>query len=194
MGIAIAVFIVAALVLLCVGYFVSLYNSLVRLRNNVKESWSNIDVLMKQRHDEIPKLIAACKEYMSYEKGTFQKIVEARQQVETVRQSGDVAQMGAAETALRGSLNGLFALAENYPDLKANASFQQLQSRISDLETKISDRRELYNDSVNINNIAIEQFPATIIANHYHFTHSDLLQFTVEETKDVDVTNLFEGK
>lgn len=194
MGIIIASFVVLAIIIMIVGYFISLYNSLVGVRNNVKESWSNIDVILKQRHDELPKLIDACKQYMSYEQGTLQKIVDARQQVETARQAGNVAQVGAAETAMRGSLQGLFALAENYPDLKANASFQQLQTRISDLETKISDRRELYNDSVNINNIRIEQFPGSIIAHRYNFVHSDLLQFSTEETKDVDVGNLFSEK
>lgn len=194
MGLAIVIFLLFGVISLVVGYFVSIYNTLVNLRNDVKQSWANIDVILKQRHDELSKLIDACKEYMSYEKGTLEKIVDARQQVEAARQTGNVAQVGVAETALRGSLQGLFALAENYPDLKTNASFQQLQSRISELETKIADRRELYNDAVNINNIRIEQFPASIIANRYQFTHCDLLQFTAEETKDVDVSNLFGSK
>lgn len=191
MATLITIFIIVAIIVLFLGYAIALYNSLVGLKNNVKEAWSNIDVLLKQRHDEIPKLIASCKEYMSYEKGTFEKIVNARQQVEDARKDSDVAKVGVAETALRKSLGGLFALAENYPDLKANNSFQQLQNRISTLETDISDRRELYNDSVNINNTRIEQFPSNIIAGMFHFQHFDLLKFDKTETADVDVDKLF---
>lgn len=188
---AIIIFVIVAFILLFVGYFISIYNALVRLKNNAKAAWSNIDVLLKQRHDELPKLISACKEYMSYEKGTLEKIVDARQQVEQARKATDVAKVGVAETALRQSVGSLFALAENYPDLKANASFQQLQTRISTLETDISDRRELYNDSVNINNTRIEQFPASVIAGMFHFQHFDLLTFAKAETADVDVDQLF---
>jgi LemA protein len=101
--------------------------------------------------------------------------------------------LGIAETVLRGTLGRLFALAEAYPDLKANESFQHLQARISDLENGIADRRELYNDSVNQNNIRIEQFPDVIVANFFKFKAHDLLEFSEEEKADVDIKGLFDS-
>ena len=184
-------FVVIALIVIIIGYVIGLYNSLVRIHNNVKEAWSNIDVLLKQRHDELPKLIAACQEYMSYEQETLQKVVEARNLVEAARSSGQAEKLGNAENIFRRSLGGLFAVAENYPDLKSNASFQQLQKSISSLENKIADRRELYNDHVNINNIRIQQFPAVLIAKQLHFSACDLLEFSDEEKADIDVKKLF---
>ena len=184
--------IIGAIILVLFVFITQLYNSLVRLKNNVKESWSNIDVLLKQRHDELPKLISSCKTYMKYEKGTLQSVVEARNQVEQARTDGDINKIGHAETMLRRSVGGLFAIAENYPDLKANTTFSKLQSRISDLENQIADRRELYNDSVNLNNIRIEQFPAVLFASSLGFKPFDLLAFSEEEKADVDVEKLFE--
>lgn len=173
------------------GYLVIIYNSLIRLKNNVAKSWSNVDVLLKQRHDEIPKLVSTAKQYMSYEKSTLEKIVALRNSVNTARKAGDLDQLGKAEMALRRGMGSFFALAENYPDLKANNSFQQLQERISALETGISDRRELYNDTVALNNTRVEQFPHTIIANMFNFTKKQLLEFTEAEKQDVNVDQLF---
>ena len=183
------VFIAIGVVL--VFYAIILYNNLVALKHNVAKAWSNIDVLLKQRHDELPKLIETCKQYMKYEQETLDKIVQARAAVFDAREKGDVVALGPAETQLRLGLGTLFALAEDYPDLKANESFQQLQGRISGLENAIADRREFYNDSVNNNNIRIEQFPDVIIARMFGFGPKDLLVFSEEETKDVDVTQLF---
>jgi len=174
-----------------VFYTIFIYNGLVSLKHNVSKAWSNIDVLLKQRHDELPKLVEVCKQYMGYEKETLEKIVQARSAVMNARSAGDVAALGQAETQLRMGLGNLFALAENYPELKANDSFQKLQSRISQLENSIADRREVYNDSVNLNNIRIEQFPDVIIARMFSFKAFDLLEFTEEEKSDVSIKSLF---
>ena len=182
-----------ALILIFVVFLVQLYNSLVRLKNNVKENWSNIDVLLKQRHDELPKLVSSCKHYMEHERGTLDSVTKARAQVEQARVSGDAAKVGLAETALRKSIGGLFAVAENYPDLKADSSFAKLQQRISGLENQIADRRELYNDSVNLNNTRIEQFPAVMFAGMFGFKHFDLLKFSDEEKADVKLDDLFDS-
>lgn len=172
-------------------YAISLYNHLVRIKHNVAKAWSNIDVLLKQRHDEIPKLVEVCKQYMKFEKQTLEKVMQARSQVSSARQSQDMGQLGPAEGMLRMGLGNLFAVAEAYPELKANENFQHLQNRISSLELAIADRREFYNDSVNINNTRIEQFPDIIIARLLNFTARDLLEFDKQEIQDVSLNKLF---
>ncbi len=174
-------------------YAIVLYNNLVALKHNVSKAWSNIDVLLKQRHDEIPKLVETCRQYMGYEQETLEKVMQARSAVASAQQAGDMAALGQAEGQLRLGLGQLFAVAEAYPDLKTNETFQHLQSRISSLESAISDRREFYNESVNLYNIRLEQFPDLILARMFHFTPRELLEFDEEETKDVDVRELFEG-
>lgn len=158
--------------LLLAGYAVVLYNGLVRLKHAVGKAWANIDVLLKQRHDELPKLVEACKQYMQHERA-------------------DVNALGKAESGLRAGLGQLFALAENYPQLKANESFQFLSQRISGLENGIADRRELYNEAVNLNNVRIEQFPDLLIARVAGFKAAELLQFSEAEKADVDLKALF---
>ncbi len=180
-----------AVMVALLGYGIAIYNRLVNLKHNVAKAWSNIDVLLKQRHDELPKLVATCKEYMKYEQETLDKVISARSRVFQAREAGDVGALGAAEGALRLGLGQLFALAENYPDLKANDSFQHLQSRISGLENQIADRREFYNESVNRNNIAIEEFPDLIVARMFNFRDAQLLEFEEHEKADVDVGALF---
>ena len=172
-------------------YVVMIYNNLVRLKHNVSQAWSNIDVLMKQRHDELPKLVETCKQYMKYEKGVLEKVTQARAMVARARESGDVGALGAAETQLRLGLNNLYAVAENYPELRANEQFQHLQNRISQLEAQIADRREFYNDSVNANNIRIDQFPDTMVARVFNFGPRKLLEFDHSELRDVNVKALF---
>ena len=174
-------------------YIISIYNHLVRLKHNVSKAWSNIDVLLKQRHDEIPKLVETCKQYMKFEQGTLEKVMQARSQVSEARQSQDVAGLGIAEGALRMGLGQLFALAEDYPELRANENFQHLQGRISALENTIADRREFYNESANINNIGIETFPDLIVARLFGFGERDLLEFDASEIVDVSVKALFES-
>lgn len=184
-------FILLGLVILVAGYIITLYNNLVALKHRVSQAWSNIDILLKQRHEELPKLVATCKEYMEYEQATLERVISARNMVSNAASINDLAALGVAETTLRKGLGQLFALAENYPDLKANDSFRHLQARISDLENGIADRRELYNDVVNQNNTRIEQFPDVLVANFFKFGPKELLEFSDEETTDVDIKGLF---
>lgn len=182
---------ILCLLLVLAVFLVGLYNSLVRLKNNVKENWSNIDVLLKQRHDELPKLVSSCKHYMKHERETLENVIAARNRVEQARSGGDLKQIGQAETFLRQSVGGLFAVAENYPELKADASFTNLQTRVTDLENQIADRREFYNDSVNLNNTRVEQFPAVMFAGMFGFKTFDLLSFSEAEKADVNMDKLF---
>ena len=184
--------IVALAIAACgVVYAVMLYNGLVQLKHNVARAWSNIDVLLKQRHDELPKLVETCKQYMKFEQETLARVMEARARVATARESGSVGSLGRAEGGLRATLGQLFAVAEAYPDLKTDRTFQQLQTRISALEDAIADRREFYNESVNVNNVRIEQFPASMLAGLFGFRPAELLEFAATETADVDLGKLF---
>jgi LemA protein len=172
-------------------YTVSLYNNLVSVKHAVAKAWANIDVLLKQRHDELPKLVEVCKQYKQFEQSTLQKVIEARSQVQTAREQQNIPALGQAEGMLRAGLGSIFAVAEAYPDLKTNDNFMQLQSRISSLENAIADRREFYNESVNINNVQIEVFPASIIAKLFSFGEKPLLVFSTGEKADVDIKQLF---
>jgi LemA protein len=180
-----------ALLVVAAIYGVRIYNGLVALRENVRKAWSNIDVLLTQRHDELPKLVETCKRYMAYEQETLERVMQARTAVFKAQGSGDVPALGAAEQQLREGLGRLFAVAENYPDLKADQGFKHLQTRISQLEDTIADRRELYNEAVNLNNIRIQTFPDLIVARMFEFKQSALLEFTEEQKRDVDVGKLF---
>lgn len=172
-------------------YVVMAYNRLVRLKHNVRAAWSNIDVLLKQRHDELPKLVTACRQYMKYEQETLEKVTLARSQVSSAMQSGDMAELGVAESFMTNTLGRLFALTENYPELKSNESFMRLQSRISSLENAIADRREYYNDSVNINNIVVDEFPTNLIAQQFAFARAELFKVSKDELADVNLEQLF---
>nr|WP_320166206.1 LemA family protein [uncultured Methylophaga sp.] len=185
-------FIFWAVVVVLVVYLIIIYNNLVSLKHNVSKAWSNIDVLLKQRHDELPKLVETCRQYMQYEQDTLEKVMQARASVATAQQNGDISTLGSAEGALRMGLGSLFAVAEAYPELKADQSFQHLQARITGLENTIADRREFYNESVNINNVRIEQFPDVILARFFGFKSFTLLEFTSEELVDLDIKSLFE--
>jgi len=187
----IGTFIFLGVVVIAAFYFVNIYNNLVRIKHNVSQAWSNIDILLKQRHDELPKLVEVCKQYMEYEGTALEKIIAARSSVSQAREAGDIGALGMAEGQLRLGLGSLFAVSEAYPELKANENFQHLQSRITGLEDAIADRREYYNDSVNINNVRIEQFPDLIVARFFNFKQQDLLEFEEEEKKDVDIKSLF---
>ncbi|GJL75881.1 LemA family protein [Nitrosomonas sp.] len=182
------------LVILCllIVYLVLIYNNLIRLEHNVSKAWANIDVLLKQRHDELPKLVETCKKYMNYEKDTLETIIKARSAVANAQQDSNMQALGAAETQLRLGLGNLFALAESYPELKANDSFQHLQTRITALEHDIADRREFYNESTNLNNVRIEQFPDVIVARAFGFKAFDLLEFSETDKADVKVSVLFQ--
>jgi len=186
--------VILAILVLVVVYAALLYNGLVEVKNNVSRAWSNIDVLLKQRHDELPKLVEVCKQYSQFEKETLSRVTEARGRVAQAREAGDVAALGPAEAALRAGVGKIFATVEAYPELKANQNFMQLQSRITGLENAIADRREFYNDSVNVNNIRVEQLPQALIARTFGFKEARLLEFDARETSDVDMGSLFGSK
>lgn len=174
-------------------YLIGIYNNLIEVREQVKKAMSNIDVLLKQRNEELPKLVEVCKQYMRYEENALTRVVEARQQVEKARSAGDMDLLSSAETVLRGSLGQLFALAENYPELKAEQSFQHLNERISSLQESISDRREFFNEQAMINNVKIEQFPDLLIVKLFagKFTPVRLLRYKEQELKDPNLSALF---
>jgi LemA protein len=183
----VGIIVLAALIFLVVGlvlYFVSVYNGLIVVSRNIDKAWANIDVLLKQRHDEIPKLIKVCEGYMKYERETLEKITAART---ACIQAKTVGESSRAEGDLASSLKTLFAVAENYPDLKANQNFSQLQQRVSYLESQIADRREFYNDSVNTYNIRINQIPDTFVARTLNMQARDLFKVAEEDRKDVDI-------
>lgn len=189
----IASWVLIGLLVLAFLLAIGIYNGLVTLKHSVAKHFSNIDVLLRQRHDELPKLVESCKRYMTHERETLQAVTDARSQVSQARQQGDVSRLGMAETALRAGLGQLFAVVENYPELKADSSFQHLQHRISELERSIADRREIYNESVNLLNVRIEQFPDVILARFFGFKPATLLEFRQEQLRDPDLKQLFDG-
>jgi LemA protein len=183
MGIVAVVFLLFVVIGLFL-YFVSIYNGLVRLSRDIEKNWSNIDVLLKQRHDEINKLVKVCEGYMKYERETLEKITSLRTDY---LKAGTVEDKEKIDNAITGALKTIFAVAENYPDLKTNNNFMQLQTRISSLENSIADRRELYNDSVNVYNIRIHQIPDMVVAGILGYRDKPLFEVSEEERKDVDI-------
>ena len=171
-------------VIIAGGYLVGIYNQLVQVKVNVDKSWANIEVLEKQRYDEIPKLVKVCEGYMQYERGTLEKVIEARSRFLQAKGPSDMAQAGSD---LGGALKNLFALAEAYPDLKANTNFTQLQQRVSSLENEIADRREFYNESVTINNARIQQVPYVFLAGMLSMTAREMYKVAASETAPPDI-------
>jgi LemA protein len=169
-----------------VWYFVTIFNGLVELKNDIDKAWSNIDIMLKQRHDELSKLLDVCKGYMNFESDTLIKITQARSQYQ---QASTIDQKAQADQSMTSALRGFFAVAENYPDLKANNNFMQLQKRITELESQIADRREFYNDSVNTFNIRIQQMPDTFVAAFMKLTPRPM--FKVEDADKADVNMSF---
>ena len=180
-----------ALLVASLGYAVIVYNGLVGLKHGVARAWSNIDVLLRQRHEELPKLVETCRQYQAFEATTLARVTEARAGVASALERHDLPALGLAENQLRAGLGRIFAIVEAYPELKANEQFMQLQARISALENGIADRRELYNEAANLNNTRIEQFPDLLFARLFGFTARPLLEFTREQTADVDLKSLF---
>ncbi len=187
----VSVMVIIVIVVVAAVYLIVIYNGLVTLKHAVSQAWSNIDVLLKQRHDELPKLVETCKAYMKHESETLERVMRARSAVASARAAHDVDGLGQAEGLLRMGLGNLFAVAEAYPELKANEGFQHLQTRISGLENAIADRREFYNASANANNVRIEQFPDVIVARLFAFKPAPLLEFEQPELGDVDLGTLF---
>ena len=164
-----------------IAYVVAVYNRLVGLANNINKAWSNIDVILKQRHDELPKLVQVCNSYMTHERETLESVTKARSAYTASLNASDKAQ---AENQIVGALGKLFAVAEQYPDLKANQEFLAIQQRISALESTIADRREFYNDSVNLYNIAIQKIPTCWIAEEIGHTTKPLLTIAPSDRQD----------
>jgi LemA protein len=167
-----------------IAYIVTLYNGLVSVKNNVDKAWANIDVLLKQRHDELPGLIEVCKGYMKYEGETFQRITEARTRY---AQAATVDQKAQAGAEMSSALGRLLATVENYPDLKANNDFMHLQSRITELENEIADRREFYNDAVNIYNTRIQEMPDAILASRMNLQTRQMYQVAEADKAPVPI-------
>lgn len=165
-----------------IAYVVGAYNMLVRLANNIDKAWSNIDVILKQRHDELPKLVQVCNSYMTHERETLEAVIKARNAYSAGMNINDKA---LAENQIVGALRKLFAVAEEYPDLKANQEFLAVHQRISALESTIADRREFYNDSTNLYNIAIEQIPTMWVAQQVGYTAKPLLTIAASDRKDM---------
>lgn len=165
-------------------YGIILYNGFVQMKNDVDKSWSNIDLLLKQRYDELPKLLKVCEGYMQHEQRTLEAVIRARSQLSTAR-SG--AEQLAAQNVLSETLRSLFAVVENYPELKADAGFRQFANRISEIEDQIADRRELYNEYVNIYNIRLDQLPDLVIARFCNFSPRKLWAIDPAHREDVKI-------
>jgi LemA protein len=181
---------IALLVLLfvlvgAIVYFLTLYNGLIAVKNNVDKAWANIDVLLKQRHDELPNLMEVCKGYMKYEGDTFERVTRARSMY---TQAQTVDQKVEASATMTSALGRLLATAENYPELKANNNFMQLQNRISELESQIADRREVYNDSVNVFNTRIQEMPDAVLAGSMNLHPRQMFQVAEEDKAPVKIS------
>jgi LemA protein len=181
---------IAAAVIL---YGIVLYNNLVSLRNRVKNGFSQIDVQLTRRHDLIPNLVEAVKGYMSHERGTLEDVVQARNAAVTGLQNAAadpsdpeaIKQLGAAEGALNGALGRLFALAEAYPDLKANQNMMQFQEELASTENKVAFARQAFNDAVMNYNNGCESFPGSIVANNFNFKTAEFLEIEGPEKREV---------
>jgi LemA protein len=171
-----AAWIFLGIVILAVMFFVGAYNSLVGLRNRVKNAWSQIDVQLKRRHDLIPNLVETAKGYMSHERETLTAITEARSRA---MGAGTVAEKGVAETQLSQALSRFLVSVENYPDLKANQNFLALQEELTSTENKIAFARQSYTDAVNFYNNKIEMFPSNVVAGMFNFRPETF--FEIEE-------------
>jgi LemA protein len=186
-GVVIALVVVGSLMLAAIAiisYFAGIYNNLVTFKNGIDRSFSNIDVLLKRRHDELPKLIEPCKGYMQNEQKTLQAVTEARAAYARATTPGEKAQ---ADNMITGALRTLFAVVENYSDLKANTNFMQLQARIGDLEEKIAGQRSRFNEDVSVFNIRIAQIPDSFVARFMNLQPHALFQVAEADREDVQV-------
>lgn len=173
-----------------IAYAATLYNSLVQVKNNVDQAWSNIDVLLKQRADELGKLLDTVKSYLRYEQDLLTRLTALRTEV---GRGGTDERRLAAERELGAGVGRLLAVAENYPDLKSSSNFAELQRRITALEEQIAHRREFYNDAVNINNTRMEQVPDRLLVGAAGLKPRPLFQASAEERADVDVASRLKG-
>lgn len=167
--------------ILLIGFFLMMsYNKLVSLKNKVLESWSGIDVQLKRRYDLIPNLVNTVKGYAAHESGTLEKVIQARNMAMSAGNTHDRIE---AENVLSGTLKSLFALAENYPDLKANASFLDLQNKLTEIEESLSNARRYYNALVRDNNTYVDSFPSNLIANAFKFEKFDFFELESNEER-----------
>ncbi len=166
-------------------YSIVIYNGFIALKNTISQDWSNIDVLLKQRYDELPKLIKVCEGYMQHEQRTLEAVIKARSMVNSARTEEQQLQ---AQNMLTDTLKSLFMVVERYPELKADAGFRQLSYRITEIEDQIADRRELYNATVTIYNTRLGQFPDLVVANMFKFQPSSLWIIDPEHRQDVSVS------
>lgn len=184
--------IILAIIIIAALWAVSLYNKLVGLRNQVKNAWSQIDVQLQRRYDLIPNLIETVKGYMTYEKSTLEAVINARNQASVARErieksggptEGSIKDLLAAESALKTGVSSIFALAENYPQLKASDTMKTLQEELSSTENKVAFARQAYNDQVLLYNTAQQQFPAVLVASSLGHHPADLFEITDQEAK-----------
>jgi len=180
--VTIALIILAILVVLLLGYLVLTYNGLVRLRNRIDNAFSQIDVQTKRRHDLIPNLVETVKGYAAHERGTFEAVTQARANAIDAGRTGDTHEQAQAENMLSGALKSLFAVAEAYPDLKANQNFLQLQEELTSTEDRIAYARQFYNDTVLAYNTKIQSFPPNILAGTFNFTEREFFDAPEGET------------
>ena len=180
--------VILVIVALLVLWGIGVYNRLIQLRNQVNNAWSQIDVQLQRRYDLIPNLVEAVKGYMTYEKGTLEAVITARNQAQQARSqieqgggptSSSIKELAAADMAVRGAVTNIMALAENYPQLRASENMQQLQEELSSTENKVAFARQAYNDNVLLYNTTQQQFPAALIASS--FGHHPAEQFQVED-------------
>jgi len=181
----ISTFVVLGLIAAAAIYAIMIYNGLVTLKHGVSKAWSNIDVLLKQRHDEIPKLVDTCRQYMQYEQETLERVMKARAAVSTAREQGDVGALGAAEGQLRLGLGNLFAVAEAYPQLRASENFQALQGDLGKIEEAIQNARRYYNAVVRDYNTTIEQVPSNFVATAFRFQPEEYFELVDDVERDV---------
>ncbi len=164
------------IVFLIIGITIFIYNRLVTLRARVKEAWADIDVQLKRRYDLIPNLVESVKGYASHEKDVFENVTKARAMAISAEKSGDPKQVSEAENVLSGTLKSLFAVSENYPQLRASDNFIELQRELRDTEDKIQAARRFYNTNVRDLNIKVEKFPSNIIASLFKFNKEDFFE------------------
>lgn len=176
------IWIILGVVVLLIFYVVLMYNGLVRKRNRVREAWADIDVQLKRRHNLIPNLVDAVKGYMTHEREVLEKVTETRA---SVMKAGNREDVEKGENMLSDALKSLFAVAENYPDLKASTNFLELQRELSDTENKIQASRRFYNGNVRDYNIGIESVPTNIIAGVFSFSREELFKIEVEAERGV---------
>ena len=180
----VVIFIISLVIIGLISWFFTIYNGLIHVKENIKKSWANIDVLLMQRSDEIPKLIKVLKSFAKHEKKMFDNVMVARK---SYLGANSITEKADADNQISDALKSVFALSEAYPELRSNENFLNLQDRISGLENEISDRRELYNESVNNYNIRIQSLPDVVIANAMGLDQEEMFQVHNLKKKDIDI-------